>query len=707
MGTDNNPLSRGLRAAESKLKRYARNARAIGTQMVKLGASALLPFIGGAKVYANFADKMAVVRAVTGALTADFQKLEKEAKRLGRTTSFTASDVAGAMIELGRAGFKPQAILDSTQAVLNLARATDTELPLAAEIAAAALRGFSLKTKDSGRVADVLTAGANASAQTLEDLGESLKYVAPLAVEANASIEETVAALGLMANNGIKGSMAGTALARAYKNLATTGAQKTLQNIGVAAVDSAGDLRPLSTVLAELGEMTKAYGSGKRLAIFEKLFGRGSAAALKLAGGAGAFDDLLAKMRDAEGTANDVAQQMDDNLGGSFRRLMSAVEGSAIAVGEAVKGPFRQFTEWAVLAVGRVTEWIAANQKLVIGAAMAATALAATGVALIALSAAMSTVSFAIGGIATIATTIAGAFMAILSPIGLVSAAVAALGATLFSFTNTSGALMGWLSGRFGAFGQFASKTFGAVAKSLARGDITAAANVLWASLNLIWVKGASRLSVAIDSIRDKWTDFCYGMAASFNAAVSSISYAWTYIESKVAEIIAGLASLSGLDPHAVVKGVQEHYGKQLEDINNTLAAKLRSIYQDRDRAQAQADEKHLAALRAANKAIRDARKDWSAAINDAEAPPALREAAALPEKMKQAAVEIGKGIEGITLPGTPAGSRGTFNAAAVQSLQSGTTMDEKQLRELELANRHLNRIDRKFARDNHLPRFS
>src|SRR5690606_20951639 len=115
----------------------------------------------------------------TGATEQEFGSLREEAKRLGAETSFSARQVADAMAELGRAGFTPTQILASTEAVLALSRATDTELARATEIAGAALRGFNLDVTEMGRVTDVLTATANGSAQTLEDLFEAFKPVAP------------------------------------------------------------------------------------------------------------------------------------------------------------------------------------------------------------------------------------------------------------------------------------------------------------------------------------------------------------------------------------------------------------------------------------------------------------------------------------------------------------------------------------------------
>jgi len=181
---DNSKLVRGLRAARAKIRAFGQRLQNIGTRIAATTAAMAVPVGIAVRTFAGFEDQMAQVRAVTGAADSDFEKLTQRAKELGRTTSFTAAQVAGAMTELGRAGYKPAQILDAIGPALNLARATSTDLPRAAEIASAAMRGFGLTAKDTTYIADVLTATANNSAQGLEDIGESLKYVAPLAKEA-------------------------------------------------------------------------------------------------------------------------------------------------------------------------------------------------------------------------------------------------------------------------------------------------------------------------------------------------------------------------------------------------------------------------------------------------------------------------------------------------------------------------------------------
>ena len=195
----NKGLIRGLRNAQARMRAFGSGVQAIGMKMLRMGAVMAVPFAFATRTFMGFEDQMLTVKAVTGAVGDEFEKLTAKAKLLGRTTSFMAAEVAGGMIELGRGGFSPAEIDASIASVLNLARATGTELPRAAEIAAGTLRAFNLEADQMGRVGDVMVATANNSAQTLEQLGDSMTYAAPIAQEYGLTLEETSKALGVMA----------------------------------------------------------------------------------------------------------------------------------------------------------------------------------------------------------------------------------------------------------------------------------------------------------------------------------------------------------------------------------------------------------------------------------------------------------------------------------------------------------------------------
>ena len=406
--TDNAKLVRGLRQGETQIKAFGKKVSAIGRQMLTTGALAAAPLALATRTFAGFADQMAQVRAVTGSAGEGFRNLTEQAKELGQTTSFTAEQVAGAMTELGRAGFRGGQIQASIDSVLSLARATSTELPRAAEIAAAAMRGFNLGAEDTAMIADILTATANNSAQTLEDLGESFKFVAPLAVEAGSTITETAAALGVLANNGIKGSAAGTALARAYKNIAAGKGSQIFKDLGIQVADSSDNLRAMADILTDLGQRTKGLGSAAKLGIFETIFGRGSAAALKLSG-KGQFEGMRKSLNDVTGTAKKTAETMDNVLGGSFRRVTSAVEGVQIAIGEALDPTLQRWSTGIIDAAGATTKWIKENDGIVVSVGKLVVGVLAAGAALVALGAIIKGVGIAAGFAALTLKSVAAA----------------------------------------------------------------------------------------------------------------------------------------------------------------------------------------------------------------------------------------------------------------------------------------------------------
>ena len=528
-------LTAGLRKAQRRLQAFGDRVRAVGARLTAISAGIGAGFVISTRIFAGFDDRMRVVRAVTGATEQQFASLREEAKRLGRTTSFTAGQVADAMTELGRAGFDPQAILDSTESVLALARATNTELPRATEIAGAALRGFNIPATEMGRVSDVLTATANKSAQTLEDLFEAFKPVAPLAVETGESIEDVAAAIGILANNGIKGSLAGNALARAYKNLSNEARQAELRRIGVEAVDASGNLRPLADILNDLAKATQGLGSAERLAIFETLFGRGQAAALKLASSAQAFDLLRDEIRRSAGIAVQTADQMDAGIGGAFRRLLSAAEGIAIAIGEAIEQPVRRAADalskiagWITMVVNRNRELIATIAKVTAIVFGVGLALVVAGAAIVGLGAVFGSLATIVAGVGAAIGVIGSVLGALLSPIGLVVAAVVGLGGALLVSTGVAGEALDWLGEQFGRLRDRATKVIQGIADALAAGDVALAAEILWLSLKLVWQKGVAALNSVWLSTRNFFITTAQKM---WFGALAAAQFVWHALE--------------------------------------------------------------------------------------------------------------------------------------------------------------------------------
>lgn len=399
-------LQRGLATAQAQLQNFGRSCTAIGKDMLMLSGAFAVPMAMAVKGFAEFDDQMRLVRAVTKATKQEFESLTQVAAKLGRETSFTAKQVADGMVSLGRMGFSPKEIEQAIQPTLDLARATGTDLGEAANIAANSMRIFGIEASRMSDVADILTATANGSAQTLTDLFEALKMAGPQAKAAGENITDTSAALGVLANLGIKGSLAGTALRKSFSQFAKTKVQDKLKAVGISTVDANGNLRKMAEIIADIGRVMATMPSAEKLAFAEDIFDiRGSLAGLSLGGNVKELDAFIERLYDVKGTARTTAQEMDAGLGGSFRKLLSAVEGAMNAIGKALEGTLKPFIDKITATTLAVIKWIEANSGLVTAIAATIAGTAALGAALIVIGVAAKG---AAAGFAVIQTAIKG-----------------------------------------------------------------------------------------------------------------------------------------------------------------------------------------------------------------------------------------------------------------------------------------------------------
>lgn len=337
-----------LKAAGQKLKNFGSEISGFGKQLMGISATLMAPVAAAGMVFANFDDKMREVKAIVGATGDEFTKLTLKAKQLGASTSFTAVEVGALMAELGRAGFDASQVEAMTGAVLDLARATSTDAALSASVLAATMKQFGLEAAESARVADVLTQAANASATSVEGLGESLSYVGPDAANLGMTIEETIAILGALGDIGIQGSSSGTALRRMLTTSAAE-AKKLNEIFGVSFHDAAGNVRPLVDTLAEVHEATKNLSSGERMAKFNEAFGLlGITGASAIAKSSQSVRNLHDQLVNASGAAKRLFQKwnnlrISDRLRGSLRRL--ALASSMLRMRNALSPPHQTSTK--------------------------------------------------------------------------------------------------------------------------------------------------------------------------------------------------------------------------------------------------------------------------------------------------------------------------------------------------------------------------
>ncbi len=349
----------------SKVESMANGIQKVGDKVSAMGSgltkAVTLPLtaVGGAsvKMAATFEDAMLKVQSLSGASQEEYAQLTAAAKEYGSTTAWTAKDVADAMGYMALAGFDTKDILASVGGMLSLASASGEDLATVTDILTDSMTAFGDGAADASRYADVLAIAQAKSNTTVGQLGESFKYVAPLAGSYRYQLEDVTVALGMMANAGVKGTMSGTALSSIITRLGTNTnkARDAIEELGVQFYNSDGTARNLSDVLKNLCDATANMDTAQKAALANTVAGQEAQKGLLaiLNQGSAAYEDLEGKIKSCNGTASDMAQNMESGMGGSLRSLKSALEGLSITIGEKL-APYiekaaqkiKEFTQW-------------------------------------------------------------------------------------------------------------------------------------------------------------------------------------------------------------------------------------------------------------------------------------------------------------------------------------------------------------------------
>jgi TP901 family phage tail tape measure protein len=364
-------LTEKRRAQRDRMAGIGLGMGAAGIGTMYAGAQAARPVKHSAMEYGSFEEQMDAVAAIARVSqnSKTYKGLTGLARELGGSTSFSALQVGSAMEFQAMAGFSPEQITASIADVLDLAKATKTDLGATSDISSNILSAFGLDPSEMQRVADVLTATTTRANVNLSMLGESMKYVGPEAKALGVSLEETAAMAGLLGNVGIQGSQAGTSMRAIYQRLAApakAGAD-ALKKIGVQARDAEGNLRSVPDLLLEIGEATQNMGSAERKEIFKDIIGMeaGSAfSALIDDEGFAVFKKLLSDLGNVEGEANRVATQMGDNLPGDVKAFNSAASEVSLTLGEALNPALREATQLLTGLARDTAAWMKEHPRL-------------------------------------------------------------------------------------------------------------------------------------------------------------------------------------------------------------------------------------------------------------------------------------------------------------------------------------------------------
>lgn len=360
---------------------------AVGSGIAALGTYA-------AKVGGDFEAQMSKVSAISGATGNDLQALEDKAKQLGIDTKFSATEAGQAFEYMAMAGWKTEQMLDGVAGIMDLAAASGEDLAMVSDIVTDAMTAFGLSADQSTHFADVLAKASSNANTNVGLMGETFKYVAPVAGAMGFSIEDTATAIGLMANAGIKGSQAGTALRSMMSRLSSATAKNAeyfaqldkeiysvnedlsfsekvsastgdgfteldaaLGFLGITTSDINGNMRPLQDVMLDLRKAMSGLTQEEQAFAAKAIAGQEAMSGLLAIVNASDedFEKLSESIYDADGASKQMADTMANNLQGRLTLLKSSAEGFGLALYDKIQKPLTEMASWAVDSLNQLT----------------------------------------------------------------------------------------------------------------------------------------------------------------------------------------------------------------------------------------------------------------------------------------------------------------------------------------------------------------
>lgn len=597
-------------AAVTRAQSQYQKAKEMRGKMAMGGAAAMAA--GGGALYAasrvmapgrDFDEGMSGVQALTRMDKSDprLKMLRDQARELGASTAYTATDAASGQKFLAMAGFTPEAIKSALPGVLNMGLAGDMDLGEASDIGSNVLTQFKLDADQMNRVSDVLTATFTRSNTDLRMLGETMTYAGPVAAQLGVSLESMAAMAGAMADNGIRGSMAGTSLRAGLSRLvAPVGkGQKAMDELGVSIKNSNGQLRDAGDILKDVGKALKQFDQASQIRIKKNIFGEeamvGMGAVIDATGN-GRYDELKNANMGAEGEAGKVATVKIDNLKGDLKQLESAWEDLGIQMQESVDSPLRNLTQGITNVVGSIGNWMKEHPELtsmlikaglIIATVTAALGTLAVGASAVMLPFAALRLSLTLlagsqgllgaGGAFTKffsviklgASMAGGAFSLLMSPVGLVVVAVVGAALLIYKYWDHVKAFFsGFFEGLTTALAPL-GEAFSAVFSGLAP-----VFDGIWTAIKKVW-DWLSELFAPIKA-SDEAMQACTSAGKIFGEVVGIAIHALLAPIELVANGIGWILEKLGMAPKAAEDAVNKINKMKPVELSAEDAAKLK-----------------------------------------------------------------------------------------------------------------------------------
>lgn len=391
---DTSKFTKGFASARNDLQQFNNSSASISTRLTGLSnamvatgsvltksVSVPLLTIGAAalKTTADFDAGMSEVKAISGATGTEFKQLETKAIQMGAKTKYSATEAASAFKYMAMAGWDTNDMLSGISGVMNLAAASGEDLATTSDIVTDALTAFGLSAKDSSHFADILAQASSRSNTNVGLMGETFKYVAPVAGALGYSAEDCAVAIGLMASSGIKASQAGTALRSLFTRLAkpTDTVAAAMEKYNITLTDANGNMKPLSTLMSEMRDRFSGLSEAQKANLAATLAGQeGMSGLLAIVNSSDDdFKNLTDSINNADGASERMAKTMQDNLKGSFTIFKSTVESAAISIGKKLTPEVRKFVDTGTSLVKKFNDMSDAEKTNVVNIGKMATVI--------------------------------------------------------------------------------------------------------------------------------------------------------------------------------------------------------------------------------------------------------------------------------------------------------------------------------------------
>lgn len=606
--------------SRQKFDEYAEKAGKVGSAVETAGQHMMkvTTAIGGVAaasvtVAANFEQQMSKVQAISGATAEETDKLTESARQWGRDTKYSATEAGEAFEYMALAGWKTDDMLEGIGGILNLAAASAMDLGTASDIVTDYLTAFGLSAKDAGKFADEMAYAMSHSNTTTEALGEAYKNCAATAASMGYSVEETTAVLMTMANAGVKGGEAGTALNAIMTRLATDtkGCATELSKYGVEVYDAQGNMNSLSSILTGVRGVWNNLTDEQQANLAKTIAGTNQFSALQtimsglsdeaIASGM-SFSDYSEALQNCDGTASDMAATMQDNLLGRLTQLKSKLEDVGITIGNSLM----PFMEKAVAKIGELADKFASlspqQQETILEIAGVVAALGPlltiTGKAITVSGQISKGVGKVVGKLAEMGTTaggatggmsvLKGALTAITSPVGIAIAAIAGITAVVVTlwktnedFRNKITEIWNRIKSVFTEFGQhitdklnslgFDFENFGEVVKAIWEGFCNVLAPIIEGVFNNIAIFIETTLNV-ITGVFDFFVSLFTGdWQGCWDAVKSIFESAWNGLKEYIGNI---LNTIKG-----VVDAFLGLFGTSWDEVWNSIKTTFENIW--------------------------------------------------------------------------------------------------------------------------------